>query len=97
MIYCLNCDRFLKPEQLEQHKETFPHHILTDKLNQYNPLRLCDNLNCKKPTQLYHRVILDDRINTHATYYFCNLKCLRDWINNGINKMTLAKGHEYPV
>ena len=31
-FYCLNCDRFLKPEQLEHHKEILPHHIIMDKL-----------------------------------------------------------------
>jgi hypothetical protein len=58
-------------------------------------MRLCSNEKCKKPTQLYHRVIVDDRVNTHAEYYFCTLKCLKEWVNNGINQMIVNKGHEY--
>jgi hypothetical protein len=60
-------------------------------------MRQCSN--CKHPTQMYHRVIVDDRVNTHAEYYFCNLKCLKEWVTNqngnGMNLMIVNKGHEY--
>lgn len=59
-------------------------------------MRLCDNPQCKQPTKLYHRVTLDDMINTHRAYYFCNLKCLREWINNS-NRMIINKGHMYDI